>query len=452
MCALVGISYDEKHVQSLMQELDLNIDLNRKIDTISGGEQQRFALLSILLKDTQLIVCDEPTSALDYSHARQLFETLASIAHTYGICVVIASHDPLALSYGDVIYCIKDQHLITEKKTAPPPQTKHPLVKREISPSFYKLLIKRQRHHWGRTLFLTISMVMLACIEPLINSFDVNAIAKMTPYLIIANTSQNIPDARYISSALPFSQNEVKMIETISGTNVLPYWELTIAGEKRIVRPSLDLTHTEGKNKLLLLKQGNKTYSIEMVIDDQGQEVTQVPYEHLRNAINEEGVMQSSSYLIQGGSELTQLRDTLQRWMPNASITIDQNDSLEIQQLFAAMQKQLPLLQLIIWLAAVGGCILWQYMEVKNNRDRNRVLYLYGIKNKDRQKLTLLEHRQMYVVSFCTASMLSIFLLMYTHTFQLFKILMIFILMSLYLFVIECSNLFISYLTSHIRH
>lgn len=162
--------------------------------------------------------------------------------------------------------------------------------------------------------------------------------------------------------------------------------------------------------------------------------------------------MQSSSYLIQGGSELTQLRDTLQRWMPNASITIDQNDSLEIQQLFAAMQKQLPLLQLIIWLAAVGGCILWQYMEVKNNRDRNRVLYLYGIKNKDRQKLTLLEHRQMYVVSFCTASMLSIFLLMYTHTFQLFKILMIFILMSLYLFVIECSNLFISYLTSHIRH
>lgn len=37
MCALADISYDEKRIRSLMQELDLNIGLSRKIDTVSGG-------------------------------------------------------------------------------------------------------------------------------------------------------------------------------------------------------------------------------------------------------------------------------------------------------------------------------------------------------------------------------------------------------------------------------
>lgn len=452
MCALADISYDEKRVRSLMQELDLNIDLSRKIDTVSGGERQRFALLTILLKDARLIICDEPTSALDLPHARQLFEILTSIAHAYGICVVVASHDPLSLSYGDVIYHMKDQHLLTEKQTASPPAKKCPLVDREIPSAFYKFYSKRHRYHWGHTLFLTIAMMMLACIEPLIKNFDTNTLAKTTPYLIIANTSQSIPDARYISSAPLFSQSQITMIETICETDALPYWELTIAGEKRIIRPSLDLTQSEGKNTLLLLKQNDQTYPIEMAVNDQGHEIIQVPYEDLRNAINEAGITQSSSYMIQGSSELTQLRDTLHRWMPNASVTIDQENSLQVQQLLAAMQKQLPFLQLIIWLAAVGGNVLWQYMEIKSNRDRNRILYLYGIKDKERQKLAWLEHRFMYIVSLCAASILSILLLLYTHTFGPYTIFAIFTLMFLYLLVTECSNRLISYLTSHIKH
>ena len=44
-----------------MRMLRLDMDLNKRIETLSRGERQRFAQLIVLQKGAQLIVGDEPT-------------------------------------------------------------------------------------------------------------------------------------------------------------------------------------------------------------------------------------------------------------------------------------------------------------------------------------------------------------------------------------------------------
>lgn len=85
-----------------------------------------------------------------------------------------------------------------------------------------------------------------------------------------------------------------------------------------------------------------------------------MPYEDLRNAINEAEITQSSSYIIQGGSELIQLRDTLERWLPYASGT-------RLHRIIPANTAIISnnTLQLTIWLVAISSCILWQHIEKK---------------------------------------------------------------------------------------
>ena len=39
--------------------------LNKKVYQLSGGEQQRIAIIKLILQGSQIILADEPTSGLD---------------------------------------------------------------------------------------------------------------------------------------------------------------------------------------------------------------------------------------------------------------------------------------------------------------------------------------------------------------------------------------------------
>ncbi|WP_442252557.1 ATP-binding cassette domain-containing protein [Streptococcus agalactiae] len=61
------ITKNEKLSQMRMalKSVNLNIDLNRKIFSLSGGEAQRVAIAKTILKDSPIILADKPMASVD---------------------------------------------------------------------------------------------------------------------------------------------------------------------------------------------------------------------------------------------------------------------------------------------------------------------------------------------------------------------------------------------------
>jgi energy-coupling factor transporter ATP-binding protein EcfA2 len=66
--------------------------LDRRTDTLSGGELQRVAIAAAMVHDPPLLVLDEPTSQLDPVAGDELVWQLRSLNEDWGTAVVVAEH------------------------------------------------------------------------------------------------------------------------------------------------------------------------------------------------------------------------------------------------------------------------------------------------------------------------------------------------------------------------
>ncbi len=78
--------------------------LDRFPNMLSGGEQQRVGIARAMSMDTRLLLADEPTGNLDEENSQNIIELLVGLAHSYGYCVVIATHDLSILPKMDVVF------------------------------------------------------------------------------------------------------------------------------------------------------------------------------------------------------------------------------------------------------------------------------------------------------------------------------------------------------------
>ncbi len=78
-------------VPDLMERLHLDEALlTKKTSSLSGGEKQRFAIISALLLDRKILLLDEPSSALDENAKGCVMELLQSMK---SLSILSVSHD-----------------------------------------------------------------------------------------------------------------------------------------------------------------------------------------------------------------------------------------------------------------------------------------------------------------------------------------------------------------------
>jgi len=65
---------------------------NERVNTLSGGEQQRVALARTLLKPGNLILADEPTGALDARSANTVFSLIQGLCKQHRKTVIMVTH------------------------------------------------------------------------------------------------------------------------------------------------------------------------------------------------------------------------------------------------------------------------------------------------------------------------------------------------------------------------
>jgi energy-coupling factor transport system ATP-binding protein len=67
--------------------------VERRIDSLSGGEQRRVALAGILARRPSVLVLDEPMAGLDLPSREGLIDLLARFREEQGLPVIVISHD-----------------------------------------------------------------------------------------------------------------------------------------------------------------------------------------------------------------------------------------------------------------------------------------------------------------------------------------------------------------------
>jgi putative ABC transport system ATP-binding protein len=87
--------------RALLTELGLGKRLEARPAQLSGGEQQRVAMARALVHDPRLLVCDEQSG-------QRVMELLRKVAVKPGRAVIVVTHDPRVLSFGDRIVHMAD--------------------------------------------------------------------------------------------------------------------------------------------------------------------------------------------------------------------------------------------------------------------------------------------------------------------------------------------------------
>lgn len=92
---------DERIARLALAKVDLEAFTERRTDTLSGGEQRRTAIATLLAQDPSIFLLDEPTNHLDPHHQLAVLELFRGLARE-GRTVIATLHDPtLAARFAD---------------------------------------------------------------------------------------------------------------------------------------------------------------------------------------------------------------------------------------------------------------------------------------------------------------------------------------------------------------
>lgn len=250
--SVVGKDFSKEECLSAFEKFNINKEsYKNKVHSLSGGEQQRVAVLRTLSRDSQILLVDEPTGNLDNENSKIIFETLKEISKTK--TVIVVTHDVKnAETYGDNIVKVRDGKIESFEKIKSIDESKAPLAisnsqtvsknykwnnKLKILPN---LVITDLKKKWIQTsaIILTffISIFSLIIFSLLayssINIRDKSIVSSNADLIIVEKKSAAVKPENFNNQLLKKSltQEEIDKIEKIPGIDKIFIPSLLLGG------------------------------------------------------------------------------------------------------------------------------------------------------------------------------------------------------------------------------
>ena len=102
------ICSDPLDAAEVLGQVGLAHRLNNFPAQLSGGEQQRVAIVRALAKNPKLLLCDEPTGALDYQTGKAILKLLQDTCYRTGKTVVLITHNAAFTAIADRVIRIRE--------------------------------------------------------------------------------------------------------------------------------------------------------------------------------------------------------------------------------------------------------------------------------------------------------------------------------------------------------
>ena len=109
-------SYAKEKALDLLKVVNLENRALHKPSALSGGEQQRIAIVRAISNSPEIIIADEPTGNLDKANSYKVIDELIKISHINRTSLLLATHDITIAKRMNKIYQLNDGSLIEYKE------------------------------------------------------------------------------------------------------------------------------------------------------------------------------------------------------------------------------------------------------------------------------------------------------------------------------------------------
>lgn len=113
---LAGRPADRAGARRALVRVGLDGRADHRPEQLSGGEQQRAALATVLVTRPPIVLADEITGELDSENAAMLLGLLEEIHIADAMTLVLATHDPSVAERADRLVDLRDGRIVSDRR------------------------------------------------------------------------------------------------------------------------------------------------------------------------------------------------------------------------------------------------------------------------------------------------------------------------------------------------